>query len=82
MDHFGRAHEVLSTQKTRLMQIAEELLAREVLDADQVTRLVNGVALDPIVPPSAAAPSRDSGKERGNSSLVPPINPKPLHENG
>ena len=80
MDNYARAQEVLSKQKTRLMQIADELLAREVLDADQVTRLVNGVALDPIVPPSAAAPSRDAGKER--ASLVQPISPKPLHENG
>jgi cell division protease FtsH len=82
MDNYARAQEVLTAHKTRLMQIADELLVREVLDADQVTRLVNGVALDPIVPPSTAAPSRDTGKERGNSSLVPPINPKPLHENG
>ena len=80
MDNYARAHEVLSGHKQRLMQVAEELLTREVLDADQVTRLVNGVPLDPVAPAAAATPSRDGSKDRGNSSLVPPINPKPLHE--
>ncbi|MDQ3070320.1 MAG: ATP-dependent zinc metalloprotease FtsH [Acidobacteriota bacterium] len=80
MDNYARAYEVLSTQKERLMQVAEELLAREVLDADQVTRLVNGLPLEPLKPAAAAVPAaRDAGKDRG-ASLVPPINPKPLHE--
>ena len=83
MDNYARAHEVLSAQKQRLVQIADELLIREVLDADQVTRLVNGVALEPLVKttPASASP-REASKDRGTSSLVPPINPKPLHENG
>jgi hypothetical protein len=57
------------------------LLIREVLDADQVTRLVNGVPLEPLVKtPAAATTTRETGKDRGATSLVPPINPKPLHE--
>jgi cell division protease FtsH len=82
MDNYARAHEVLVGQKQRLLQIADELLVREVLDADQVTRLVNGVALEPLVKtpvPGAAATPRETGKDRG-ASIVPPINPKPLHE--
>jgi cell division protease FtsH len=80
MDNYARAQEVLTTQKQRLMQVAEELLTREVLDADQVTRLVNGLPLEPLAPAAAAAPAaRDAGKDRG-ASLVPPISPKPLHE--
>jgi hypothetical protein len=80
MDNYARAMEVLSGQKQRLLQIADELLIREVLDADQVTRLVNGVPLEPLVKtPAAATPVREAGKDRG-TSLVPPINPKPLHE--
>jgi cell division protease FtsH len=81
MDNYARAHEVLTGQKQRLLQIAEELLIREVLDADQVTRLVNGIALEPLVkPPVPGAAPREATKDRGNTSLVPPINPKPLHE--
>jgi len=82
MDNYARAQEVLTAQKQRLMQVADELLIREVLDAEQVTRLVNGLPLEPLAPAPAAAASpaaRDAGKERG-TSLVPPINPKPLHE--
>ncbi len=79
MDNYARAQEVLTTQKQRLMQVAEELLTREVLDADQVTRLVNGVALEPLVPAAAAAPAARDAKDRG-ASIVPPIAPKPLHE--
>ncbi|HEX6323406.1 MAG TPA: ATP-dependent zinc metalloprotease FtsH, partial [Vicinamibacterales bacterium] len=82
MDNYARAQEVLTAQKQRLMQVAEELLTREVLDADQVTRLVNGLPLEAPAPAAAAAPAaRDAGKDRG-PSLVPPIRPKPLHENG
>ncbi|MDQ3168854.1 MAG: cell division protein FtsH, partial [Acidobacteriota bacterium] len=81
MDNYARAHEVLTAQKQRLVEIADELLTREVLDADQVTRLVNGVPLEPLVKTAPAANSpRETTKDRGNSSLVPPINPKPLHE--
>ncbi len=46
MDNYARAQRVLSEQKPVLMKIADELLAREVLDADQVVRLTKGLPLE------------------------------------
>ena len=41
--NYARAHEVLVAHKEPLMKIAEALLTREVLDADQVRRLAAGL---------------------------------------
>ena len=82
MDNYARAEALLTSHKPRLLQIADELLAREVLDAEQVTRLVNGIALDPIEPAASTPPPTAPSKDRDNPSLAPPITPKPLHENG
>src|SRR5689334_14193768 len=43
---YGRAQEILTQYKTRLMEMAEALLARETLDAEQVRRIVAGEPLD------------------------------------
>src|SRR5438477_2065808 len=45
-DNYQRAHGLLSANKSPLMAIAEALLAREVLDAEQVKRLAAGLPLD------------------------------------
>jgi cell division protease FtsH len=52
MDNYARAQRVLSEQKPVLLKIADELLAREVLDADQVVRLTKGLPLEerPVKP--------------------------------
>ena len=57
MDQDARAREVLTEQKAVLLRIADELLAREVLDADQVLRLAQGLPLEDRVasPPTPAA---------------------------
>jgi hypothetical protein len=75
---------MLDANKGVLVKIAEELLIREVLDADQVTRLASGEPLDDIRPASAT-PERvvDEQPRRGTKerpSIVPPIPPlnKPL----
>ena len=44
--NYQRAHELLRAQKSKLEQIAEALLAREVLDAEQVKRLAAGLPLE------------------------------------
>ena len=44
--NYERAHGVLEDNKAALLRIAEELLAREVLDAEQVRRIVAGEALE------------------------------------
>ena len=53
MDNYERARAVLIEHKPVLLKIADELLAREVLDADQVLRLAKGLPLEDPPPPSA-----------------------------
>jgi cell division protease FtsH len=78
---YDRCTKLLTENKHRLIEVADALLAREVLDADQVRRIVNGHPLDDApaaeMPSSAdAAPAR----EKDRPSLVPPMQPiqKPL----
>ena len=78
--NYERARGVLEEHKAALLRIAEELLAREVLDAEQVKRLVAGEALEEHRPASAA--SDDGGKRpaKERPSMVAPLPPlnKPL----
>ena len=80
--NYERAKGMIEQHRVALDKIAEELLAREVLDADQVRRIVAGEPLEAIKP-AAAAPvaaaedaSRKAAKER--PSVVPGI--PPLHK--
>ena len=67
--------------KDLLIKIADELLAREVLDADQVTRLAQGLPLDEFVPAVTATtpPAGDTPRREPNErpGIVPPplVNP-------
>src|SRR5947207_13884969 len=45
-DNYHRSHAILSESKDTLVIMADALLAREVLDADQVRRIVAGLPLD------------------------------------
>ncbi len=54
MDAYAHAREILVANRPALMRIAEELLAREVLDAAQVQRLAQGL---PLEEPPAAVPA-------------------------
>src|SRR5437016_5161638 len=83
-DNYQRAHALLTGQKDTLVKIAEALLAREVLDAEQVKRLAAGLPLDEIQPAAPRVPiapvndedeSRPRQKER--APIVPALN-KPL----
>jgi len=80
-DNYQRAHQLLARGKEALLKIAEGLLAREVLDAEQVKRLAAGL---PLEEPQAAAArpvraeedeARPRPKER--APIVPALN-KPL----
>ena len=76
-DNYARAQTILSEHKQHLLDMADALLARETLDAEQVRRLSAGLPLDE---PTAAAgptppPVRDAKpKERParNRSSAPP----------
>jgi cell division protease FtsH len=80
--NYERARTVLEEHKPALLRIAEELLAREVLDAEQVRRIVAGEALEEHTPRNAAAAPEDGSKRpaKERPSIVPPIPPlnKPL----
>jgi cell division protease FtsH len=80
--NYERAKALLEQHKPALLRIAEELLVREVLDADQVRRIVKGEALEEHRPANASA-SHDDGSKRPakeRPSIVPPLPPlnKPL----
>jgi cell division protease FtsH len=83
-DNYSRAQAILTRHKQRVLDMAEALLARETLDADQVNRLAAGQPLDEPVPapavstPPPPADVRGRAKERPAPSIVPPIPPRPL----
>jgi cell division protease FtsH len=68
MDNYERARALLETHKPALLRIADELLAREVLDADQVTRLARGESLEdapaPVTTPPPPGEPRRGAPER------------------
>src|SRR5437899_54986 len=81
-DNYQRAHRLLTEHKETLTKIAEALLSREVLDAEQVKRLAAGQPIDEPKPVAARAPvtqdedeARPRQKER--PQIVPALN-KPL----
>jgi cell division protease FtsH len=80
-NNYERAQGLLSQNKETLVKIADALLAREVLDAEQVTRLAAGKPLDEPQPVAArvAAAGEDEARPRQKErpSIVPSIN-KPL----
>ena len=51
-ENYDRARELLGSHKDELVRIAEELLIREVLDAEQVKRLARGLPIDPAPDPA------------------------------
>ncbi len=78
-ENYERARDLLSSHKDELVRIAEELLIREVLDAEQVKRLAKGLPLeDPMSDPTpgSAPPTgtvSTSEDEAEPASIVPPV---------
>ena len=80
--NYAKAQTIISEHKERLMEMAEALLTRETLDAEQVRRICAGLPLDELVPASnaASAPPRDAkpaAKERPATAIVPPLTAPP-----
>jgi cell division protease FtsH len=75
--NYDRARALLEQHKAALMQIAEALLAREVLDAEQVRRIAAGEPLEDVRPAAASATPEDGTKRptKERPSLVPQIPP-------
>ncbi|MYN64581.1 MAG: ATP-dependent metallopeptidase FtsH/Yme1/Tma family protein [Acidobacteria bacterium] len=78
-ENYDRARNLLSTHKEELVCIAEELLIREVLDAEQVKRLAKGLSIEDPIPdpaPGSAPPTgtvSTSPDESEPASIVPPV---------
>ena len=78
-DNYDRARDLLSSHKDELISIAEELLIREVLDADQVTRLAKGLRIeDPLPAPAPGSPPptgtvSTSDDDSEPATIVPPV---------
>src|SRR5258705_3226762 len=76
--NYERAKGVLEEHRVSLERIAEELLVRDVLDAEQVRRIVAGEPLEAHKPnplPPSGEDSRRAAKER--PGMVQPIPPLP-----
>jgi len=80
-DNYQRANALLLGSKDTLVKIADALLAREVLDADQVKRLAAGLPLEELQPVAARtiAPEEEDERPRQKErpSMVPALN-KPI----
>jgi cell division protease FtsH len=75
MENYERARALLTTHKDTLVKIADELLAREVLDADQIRRLAAGLPLEEHVPTAAVAASGETPRREPQErpGIVPPL---------
>ena len=80
-DSYARAERILKEHKQRLIDIADALLVRETLDAEQVRRLASGLALDePVQVPGTTPPAvaREPKVAKERPSIVPPLPPRPV----
>jgi len=79
-DNYQRAHRLLTDSRDTLVKIADALLAREVLDAEQVKRLAAGQSLEdvqPAAPPAPPVVEDERPRQKERPSIVPALN-KPL----
>ena len=81
-DNYTRAQQALTEHKKQLLDMADALLARETLDADQIRRISAGLALEELIPApgSPPTPPRETkpAKERPATAIVPPLPPRPV----
>jgi cell division protease FtsH len=76
-ENYQRAYALLAAQKDVLVKMADALLAREVLDADQVTRLAKGLPLDELQPAATRLPAVDEAdrpRQKERAPIVPALN--------
>ena len=84
MDNYKRSRSILEENRAILVQMAEELLIREVLDGEQVKRIVSGLPLDenrsstnPTAASTSAGGTEDKEEQPSTAPQMPPLN-KPL----
>jgi cell division protease FtsH len=81
--NYTRAEAVLVEHKQKLLDMADALLARETLDAEQVRRIAAGLPLDELPTPTSTAPAATprepkAAREKERPSMVPPLQPRPV----
>ena len=79
-DNYERARSMLKSHQGALNSMAEELLIREVLDAEQVRRMAAGLPLGELpvtAAAAAAAPSDDAVREAKDKERPPIMSPMP-----
>ena len=77
-DNYERARKVLTEHKASLERVAAELLVREVLDGEQVRRIVAGLPLEDTkttAPAGPVSPAHDEepGRRKERPGIVPPL---------
>ncbi len=77
-NNYERAHQLLTEHKAPLMAIADALLARETLDADQVQRLAAGRPLEESQPAAARPVEEEEPRPRKERAQIVPAMNKPL----
>jgi len=75
-ENYDRARAILEGKKSELLQIAEELLTREVLSGGQVKQIVSGQPLDAL-PAASDQLDQSTIPETEHPPVVPPLG-KPL----
>ena len=76
-DNYDRAKGVLMQYKPSLEKVAAELLIREVLDGEQVRRIIAGLPLEEAKPHAPAGPvsshDEETGRRKERPGIVPPL---------
>jgi cell division protease FtsH len=76
-DNYDRAKGVLMQHKLSLEKVAAELLVREVLDGEQVRRIIAGLPLEEAKPHAPAGPvsshDEETGRRKERPGIVPPL---------
>jgi cell division protease FtsH len=76
-DNYERAKGVLMQYKASLEKVAAELLIREVLDGEQVRRIIAGLPLEEAKPHASAGPvsshDEETGRRKERPGIVPPL---------
>ena len=78
-DNYERAQKVLLEHKQLIVEMADALLVRETLDAEQVRRIVAGLPLEEFIPATPPPPLEPKAtKEKERPAVAPALSPRPV----
>ena len=79
--NYARAQQVLLEHKQRVVELADALLVRETLDAEQVRRIASGLPLEEFVPaagPTPTPPAEPKTTKEKEQPAIAPLSPRPV----